>query len=215
MTSEFFIALVDDHALVRKGIRKVIEEDPRLEVVGEAGDAAEIFDILARKKVHLAIVDITIPNISGIELTSRIKSLYPKVKVLILTMHKGKELLEHAINAGADGYILKEDAPTELINAIKAIEKGQVYFSPLIIPKLTEAFVQVHRKGERSSLLSRRETEVLKLIAEGKSDKEIAEILHLSVRTVNNHRSNIMRKLQISKSTDLVRHAFSMGYISC
>jgi len=154
------------------------------------------------------------PNISGIELTARIKDLYPKTKVLILTMHKGKELLEHAIGAGADGYILKEDAPTELIDAIKIIEEGQVYLSPLIVPKLKEAYVQEHRKGERSTLLSRRETEILKLIAEGKSGKEIAEILHLSYRTVNNHRANIMAKLKVSKITDLVRHAFSMGYIA-
>jgi len=133
---------------------------------------------------------------------------------LILTMHKGKELLEHAIAAGADGYILKEDAPAELIDAINIIERGQIYLSPLLVPHLKEAFVQERRKGERSTLLTGRETEVLKLIAEGKSGKEIAAILHLSVRTVDNHRASIMRKLHVNKSTDLVRHALSMGYVS-
>ncbi len=207
------IALADDHVLVRGGIRKLIEEDPDLEVVGEAGNAVELLEILRQREVNLVIIDITMPHISGIELTARLKTLYPKIKVLILTMHKGQELVAHAIGAGADGYILKEDAPTELIDAVRLIGQGQVYLSPLIMPQLKQAFIQEHRKGEPSKLLTRRETEILKLIAEGRSSKEIAEILHLSVRTVNNHRGNVMRKLDVKKSTDLVRHALSMGYV--
>lgn len=211
--SRYLIVLADDHVMVRRGIRKIIEEDPHLEVVGEAGDGSELIQILRNEKVHLAIVDITMPNISGIELTGRIKAMYPKLKVLILTMHKGKELLEYAIAAGADGYLLKEDAPTELLDAIRSIEQGQVYISPLIVPYLKESYVQRHRKGARSELLSGREAEVLKLIAEGKSGREIAAILHLSIRTVDNHRAKIMKKLHVTKSTDLVRHALSMGYV--
>lgn len=210
----YLIVLADDHVLVRSGIRKIIEEDSHLQVVGEAGDGAELLELLRHKYVHLAIVDITMPSISGIQLTERIKAMYPELKVLILTMHKGKELLEHAFEAGADGYLLKEDAPAELLDAIRTIETGQVYLSPLMVPHLKEAFVRVHRQGARAAILSRRETEVLKLIAEGKSGKEIAAILHLSTRTVDNHRANIMKKLNASKSTDLVRYALAMGYIS-
>ena len=207
------IVLADDHVMVRQGIRKIIEEDPELEVVAEASDGSELFEVLRNVTAHLAILDITMPNISGIEATKRIKALYPQLKVLILTMHKGKELLEHAFAAGADGYLLKEDAPRELLNAIKTIQQGEVYMSPLIVPYLKELYVQRHQKGNGPGLLTARETEVLKLITEGKSSKEIAVLLRLSIRTVENHRAGIMRKLNVSKSTDLVRYAFSMGYV--
>jgi len=211
--SPYRIVLADDHVLVRQGIRKLIEESPDLQVVGESSDGSELFELLRNVKADLAIVDITMPNISGIEATKRIKALYPKIKVLILTMHKGKELLEHAIDAGADGYLLKEDAPKELLNAIRTIQQGRVYLSPLIVPTIQELYVQNHRKTAGSEILTVREAEILKLIAEGKSSKEIAAILFLSIRTVDNHRTNIMKKLNVRKSTDLVRYALSIGYI--
>ena len=213
MMSPYRIVLADDHVLVRQGIRKLIEESPDLQVVGEASDGSELFELLRNVKADLAILDITMPNISGIEATQRVKAIYPGLKVLILTMHKGRELLEHAIAAGANGYLLKEDAPRELLNAIKTIQQGEVYMSPLIVPYLKEFYVQRHRKVNQPDLLTARETEVLKLVAEGKSSKEIAAILCLSIRTVDNHRSNIMRKLNITKNTDLVKYALSMGYI--
>jgi DNA-binding NarL/FixJ family response regulator len=205
--------LADDHVLVRQGIGKLVEENPDLQVVGEASDGSELFEILRNVKTDLAILDITMPNISGIEATQRVKAIYPRLKVLILTMHKGKELLEHAFAAGADGYLLKEDAPYELLNAIRTIQKGEIYMSPLIVPHITEFYVQSHKKNGRSELLTARETEVLKLIAEGKTSKEISALLGLSIRTVDNHRGNILRKLNVSKSVDLVRHAMSMGYV--
>jgi DNA-binding NarL/FixJ family response regulator len=213
MMSPCRIVLADDHVLVRQGIRKLIEESPDLQVVAEASDGSELFEILRNVKADLAILDITMPNISGIEATQRIKAIYPRLKVLILTMHKGKELLEHAIAAGADGYLLKEDAPRELLNAIRTIQKEEIYMSPLLIPQITLFYVQTHKKNGGSELLTAREMEVLKLIAEGKASKEIAALLGLSIRTVDNHRSNIMRKLNVSKSVDLVRHAISMGYV--
>jgi len=213
MMSTYSIALADDHVLVRQGIRRIIEENPDLVVVAAANDGMELFDILRNTTVHLIITDITMPNVSGIEATKRIKERYPKTKVLILTMHKGKELLEHAIAAGADGYLLKEDASKELMKAIEAIRQGEIYMSPLVIPYIKELYVQNHRPAARSDILSARETEILKLIAEGKSSKEIAGILCLSIRTVDNHRANIMKKLNIGKNTDLVRYAISVGYI--
>ena len=213
MMSPCRIVLADDHVLVRQGIRKLIEESPDLQVVGEASDGSELLELLRNVKADLAILDITMPNISGIEATQRVKDIYPGLKVLILTMHKGRELLEHAIAAGANGYLLKEDAPRELLNAIKTIQQGEVYISPLIVPYLKEFYVRRHRKVNQPDLLTARETEVLKLVAEAKSSKEIAAMLCLSIRTVDNHRSNIMRKLNITKNTDLVRYAISMGYI--
>jgi DNA-binding NarL/FixJ family response regulator len=213
MMSPCRIVLADDHVLVRQGIRKLIEESPDLQVVGEASDGSELLELLRNVKADLAILDITMPNISGIEATQRVKAIYPGLKVLILTMHKGRELLEHAIAAGANGYLLKEDAPRELLNAIKTIQQGEVYISPLIVPYLKDFYVQRHRKVNQPDLLTARETEVLKLVAEGKSSKEIAAMLCLSIRTVDNHRSNIMRKLNITKNTDLVKYALSMGYI--
>src|SRR5512139_3229485 len=177
MMSPYRIVLADDHVLVRQGIRKLIEETPDLQVVGEASDGSELFELLRNVKADLAILDITMPNISGIEATQRVKAIYPGLKVLILTMHKGRELLEHAIDAGADGYLLKEDAPKELLNAIRTIQQGEVYISPLILPYLKEFYVQRHRKLNQPDLLTARETEVLKLVAEGKSSKEIAVVL--------------------------------------
>jgi DNA-binding NarL/FixJ family response regulator len=207
------IVLADDHVMVRQGIRKIIEENPDLEVVAEASDGSELLEVLHNVMAHLAILDVTMPTVSGIEATRRIKDIYPQMKVLILTMHKGRELLEHAFAAGASGYLLKEDAPRELLNAIRTIEQGEIYISPLIVPFLKEFFVQRHHKAKRPDLLTAREMEVLKLVAEGKSSKEIAMVLCLSIRTVDNHRANIMRKLNITKNIDLVRYALSMGYI--
>jgi DNA-binding NarL/FixJ family response regulator len=134
MMSPCRIVLADDHVLVRQGIRKLIEESPDLQVVGEASDGSELLELLRNVKADLAILDITMPNISGIEATQRVKAIYPGLKVLILTMHKGRELLEHAIAAGANGYLLKEDAPRELLNAIKTIQQGGYTSLPSLFP---------------------------------------------------------------------------------
>jgi DNA-binding NarL/FixJ family response regulator len=211
--SRCLIVLADDHVMVRQGIRTIIEENPDMEVVAEASDGSELLEVLRNITAHLAILDITMPTISGIEAMKRIKAIYPQLKVLILTMHKGKELLEEAFAAGANGYLLKEDAPRELLNAIRTIQQGEVYVSPLIVPHLKDFYVQRHQNVNRPDLLTARETEVLKLISEGKSSKEIAAILFLSIRTVDNHRANIMRKLNMNKNTDLFKYALSKGYI--
>ena len=213
MMSRYLIVLADDHVMVRQGIRRIVEDNPEFQVVAEASDGLELFDLLQNAPANLIIADITMPNISGIEATRRLKTLYPEMKVLILTMHKGKELLEHAIAAGADGYLLKEDAPRELMTAIAAIRRGEIYMSPLIVPYIRDLYLRSLRPADRPGILSARETEILKLIAEGKSSKEIAAILFLSIRTVDNHRARIMKKLNVNKNIDLVRYALSMGYI--
>lgn len=215
--SLYSIILAEDHALVRQGIRRILEDDPKLNVVGEAEDGFELLEVVRQKCPDMIILDITMPNLSGIEATKRLKANYPDIKILILTMHKGSESLSNAMASGADGYILKENASQDLIRAIKTLQEGGTYISPSLFPYLEEFFIQSHRGHHHfsdSNSLSGREIEIIKLIAEGKSSKEIAEILCLSYRTIQNHRTNILRKLNLTKSTDLVRYALRRGYIS-
>lgn len=208
------IVLAEDHGLVREGIKKIIEAIPGLRVVGEVGDGLELLELLKGLQVDMVILDITMPSLPGIEATREIKKAYPAVKVLILTMHKKKEYLNNAIAAGVDGYLLKEDAPKELLTAMDTIREGMIYVSPLLSSDLANLYFQSqrHTAAEPAAPLSPREIEIIKLIAEGKSSKEIAEILFLSFRTIQNHRTKIMRKLNLKKNTDLVRYAIREGY---
>jgi DNA-binding NarL/FixJ family response regulator len=208
------IILAEDHVLVREGIKKIIEAIPGLEVVGEVGDGPELLELLTGRAVDLVILDISMPSLPGIEATREIKKAYPAVKVLILTMHKKKEYLNNALAAGVDGYLLKEDAPKELLNAIEQIRQGMIYVSPLLSSDLVTLYVQNRRQvnAELADQLSPREIEIITLIAEGKSSKEIAEILFLSFRTIQNHRTKIMKKLNLKKNTDLVKYAIRKGY---
>jgi DNA-binding NarL/FixJ family response regulator len=157
------------------------------------------------------------PNLRGIEATREIKRIFPDLKILILTMHKSKEYLYHALSAGAEGYLLKEDADTELISSIETIQRGKIYISPLFSRELPNDFIRKYKGGQLKTPiepLSTREREVLKLIAEGKSNKEIADLLSISVRTVHHHRDNIMNKLDIRKTAELVKYAIQKGYTS-
>lgn len=208
------IILAEDHVLVREGIKKIIEAFPGLEVVGEVGDGPELMKLLKRLPADMVVLDISMPSLPGIEATREIKQTYPSVKVLILTMHKKKEYLNNAIAAGVDGYLLKEDAPKELLNAIEKIRQGMVYVSPLLASDLANLYVKRQRQeeAEPTEPLTPREIEIIKMIAEGKSSKEIAEIMFLSFRTIQNHRAKIMKKLNLKKNTDLVKYAISKGY---
>jgi len=208
------IILAEDHVLVREGIKKIIEAIPGLEVVGEVGDGLELLALLKGRAVDMVILDISMPSLPGIEATREIKKACPAVKVLILTMHKKTEYLNNALAAGVDGYLLKEDAPKELLNAIEQIRQGMIYVSPLLASALVTLFVQNRRQvnDDLADQLSHREIEIITLIAEGKSSKEIAEILFLSFRTIQNHRTKIMKKLNLKKNTDLVKYAIRKGY---
>jgi DNA-binding NarL/FixJ family response regulator len=210
------IVLAEDHVLVREGIKKIIEAFPGFEVVGEVGDGPDLMQLLQRLPVDMVILDISMPSLPGIEATREIKQTYPTVKVLILTMHKKKEYLYNAMTAGVDGYLLKEDAPKELLNAVEKIRQGMIYVSPLLASDLADLYVQGQRpgEGEEEMPLSAREIEIIKMIAEGKSSKEIAEILYLSFRTIQNHRAKIMKKLNLKKNTDLVKYAIHKGYVA-
>jgi DNA-binding NarL/FixJ family response regulator len=208
------IVLAEDHVLVREGIKKIIEAFPGLQVVGEVGDGPDLLRLLKRLSVDMVILDISMPSLPGIEATREIKQAYPTIKVLILTMHKKKEYLYDAMAAKVDGYLLKEDAPKELLSAIEKIRQGMIYVSPLLASDLANLYVQGQRQGEAKDTepLSPREVEIIKMIAEGKSSKEIAEILFLSFRTIQNHRAKIMKKLNLKKNTDLVKYAIHKGY---
>jgi DNA-binding NarL/FixJ family response regulator len=207
------IVLAEDHILVREGIKKIIEGIPGLQVVGEVGDGSELLRLLKKLPVDMVILDITMPTLSGIEATREIKQANPAVKVLILTMHKKKDYLHNAIASGVDGYLLKEDAPKELLSAIEKIRKGMIYVSPLLAGDLVNLYVQSQRQevAEPGEPLTPREIEITK-DAEGKSSKEMAEILFLSFRTIQNHRAKIMKKLNLKKNTDLVKYAIQKGY---
>lgn len=217
----YLIVLADDHMMFRQGVRRILEEISAFRVTGEVKDGLELLRLLQAAPPHLVILDISMPNLRGIEATREIKRSHPDMKVLILTMHKDKEYLYHALGAGADGYILKEDADDELVAAIESIRKGNVYISSLLSSQVSQLIVQSSRSTSptaedlsKTEPLSNREREVLKLIAEAKSSKEIADLLCISIRTVQHHRSNIMKKLDIKKSTDLVKYAIRKGYVS-
>ena len=211
------IVLADDHVLLRTGLKSILGKAAGLEVVGEAGDGLEVLNLLNRLKADMIILDISMPNLRGIEAIHEIKAIHPGLKTLILTMHKDKEYLHQAIQAGAEGYLLKEDADTELFSAIETIREGKIYVSPHLASDLVDDWAKI-RRGDahpvsKTDRLTTREKEVLKLIAEGKSSKEIAEMLSISVRTVEHHRANIMTKLHLKKTADLVKYALLKGYV--
>jgi DNA-binding NarL/FixJ family response regulator len=209
------ILLAEDHALVREGIKKIVEDFADLQVVGEVGDGLQLLEFLKTLGVDLVILDISMPKMPGIEAAKEIKRRYPVVKILILTMHKKKEYLSDAIAAGVDGYLLKEDLAKELGSAINRIRLGENYISPLLAQEMTSLLVQSHRlvPEQPEEPLTAREIEIVKLIAEGKSSREIADLLFLSFRTIQNHRTRIMRKLHLKKNTNLVKYAIQMGLL--
>jgi DNA-binding NarL/FixJ family response regulator len=204
----FEILLTDDHAIFRKGIRKILEEIDGVAVCGEANDGLELLEILKTTQPDLIILDISMPNLRGLEATEEIKKLYPEIKILLLTMHKKKRFVHLGLKAGADGFLLKEDADSELYRAIESLRQGNKYFSPL----LSSIMFDLTQARPETEALTRREREILKLLAEGKKSQEIADILFVSIHTVRVHRYNLMKKLKFKSLADLVRYAISYGF---
>ena len=205
----YTIILADDHAMFREGIKKIIERIDGALISGEVNDGLELLELLKKSNPNLVILDISMPNLRGLEAIREIKKTYPKVKILVLTMHKKKEFLRQALRDGADGFLLKEDAGSELIRAVQTVRDGGKYLSALLTNVLTTLAVE----EEKPEVLTKREKEVLKLLAEGKRSKEIATALYISPHTVRRHRSNIMEKLNINNLVDLVKYAISQSYI--
>ena len=209
--SLYQIILADDHLMFRNGIKRIIEDSKNLAVVGEAGDGLQLLELLKKTKPDMVILDISMPKLRGLETTREIKTRYPDIKVLILTMHRNKEYLLQAVSAKTDGYLLKEDTDRQLIVAIDSIRSGKIFLSPLMTEDLSQNLLGIIENADRSfdEVLSLREREVLTLLAEGKSSKEIADLLFISTRTVEHHRASINRKLKIDNIVDLgyAKHA--------
>ena len=209
------VVVADDHVLFRQGIKKLLEEMPGVEVIGEAGDGLELLNLLKELDPDIALVDISMPNIRGIEAAHEIRSLYPHTKILILTMHRSKEYLYHAISAGAHGYLLKEDSDIELLSAIETIRNDGIYVSQSLSGEMAGDLSRLIQ-GKAKDIggpLSNRETEVMKLISEGRTNNEIGEILSISPRTVETHRAHILEKLKLKRTADIVRYAMEKGIV--
>jgi DNA-binding NarL/FixJ family response regulator len=216
MGNRYCIILADDHVLVRRGLKLILEENSNLEIAAEVGDGLELLSVLQKINPDLIVLDVSMPNLRGIEAIPEIRRVRPNAKVLMLTMHKEEDYLYQAISAGANGYLLKEDAEKELFSAIEHIKNGKIYISPGLADQSMQNWARM-RRGEDDSQhiesLTVREREVLKLIAEGKSNKEIGDLLFISMRTVERHRANMMSKLNIRKTAELVQYALRKHYI--
>jgi len=210
------VLLAEDHTMFRQGIKKILEEAEDLKVVGEVSDGLELLEFLKNHPADILILDISMPGMRGIEAAYEAKKIRPNLKILILTMHKNTEYLYHSMNAGAEGYLIKEDSDTELLSAIRKVLRGERYVSRNLSLELTDDFLQRDRGEFRRPIdrLSIREREVLKLLAEGNSSKEIADLLFISSRTAEHHRANIKKKLDLRSTADLVKYAIKKGYAS-
>lgn len=214
--SHYRILLADDHALIRHGIRNLISNNPTLEVIGEVGDGEELLEFLQTNVPDLLILDISMPKLTGIEAVSKVKKLYPAIKILMLTMHKNKQYFYHAMSAGADGYLMKEDSDEELLLAIKRIQDGKSYLSPFLSQDFADDVISAYRNNRSSPFetLTKREREVLNLVVEGHTSKVMAEMLHLSPRTIDHHRANLLRKFDMRNTVDLVNFAVRNGFVT-
>jgi DNA-binding NarL/FixJ family response regulator len=205
------ILIADDHGIVRSGLRALLERQDDIEVIGEASDGIEARDMAVRDRPDIAIVDVKMPALTGLEATREIREQAPEVAVLILSMHDDERYLFEALKAGASGYVLKSQADQDLLDAIRAVERGE----PFLTPEAQLAMMKEVQEGghDREEELTPREQEIVKLAAEGNTNREIAEILELSEKTVENHRSNAMHKLGMRDRVELVRYAIRRGLI--
>lgn len=209
------VVLVEDHALVRAGVRALLRDVPGIKVVAEIGNGREAIDLIRSHQPNVVLMDITMPGLNGLEVTSRVAREHPGIKVVILSMHANEEYVLQALQAGAAGYLLKDAATVELELAIKAVARGETYLGPAISKRVIEDYLA--RLGDdRGPLehLTPRQREILQLIAEGKSTREIASLLNISVKTVETHRTQLMERLNIHDIAGLVRYAVRVGLIA-
>ena len=207
------VLIADDHGIVRSGLRLLLERQPDIEVIAEAADGAEAREIAVRERPDLAILDVRMPKLTGLQVTRELKKQAPEVSVLILSMHDDERYLFEALKAGASGYVLKTQADTDLMEAIRAVERGEPFLTPAAQQALIKDVLERGRQGEDEEELTPREEEIVKLVAEAHTTRQIAEILHLSEKTVENHRGNAMRKLGMRDRVELVRYAIRRGLI--
>jgi two-component system, NarL family, response regulator NreC len=211
------ILLADDHTLILAGLRLTIEQHADLVVVGEAGDGRQAVSLAASLKPDVAVLDIGMPNLNGIEAAKQITQGGSAPAVVVLSMHRDETYILRALKAGVRGYLLKDSAQSDLVRAIRSVAEGKSFFSPAVSKVLLEDYMRkLQRTGGEDSydLLTPREREILQLVAEGKSNKEVAAILNLSVYTVETHRSNIMEKLKLKSLPELILYAVRKGIIA-
>ncbi|WP_458248614.1 response regulator [Streptomyces sp. MAI_2237] len=214
-SSAIRILLADDHALVRRGVRLILDREPDLEVVAEAGDGAEAVDLIRTHDVDLAVMDIAMPRMTGLQATRELLRLKPALRVLMLTMHDNEQYFFQALKAGASGYVLKSVADRDLVAACRAAMRDEPFLYPGAVTALIRNYLDRIRNGEEppEQILTPREEEVLKLVAEGHSSKEIAEMLFISIKTVHRHRENLLHKLGLRDRLELTRYAIRAGLI--
>ena len=208
------VLIADDHGIVREGLRRLLEAEEDIKVCGEAADGREVLRQVEIHHPDVVVLDITMPKLGGLETLERLRSTLPRVKVILLSVHGDSPFIQSAVSLGADGYVLKNGRVEETMEAIRAVTRGGSYFSPVVAKEIVEQLRTPKAKAnEPFSLLSAREREVLHLIAEGLSAKEVASDLEISTKTVEAHRTSLMRKLGVRKATELVRYALRHGLI--
>jgi two-component system response regulator NreC len=215
-TERIRVLIVDDHAIVRAGIRFLLTSTDDVEVVGEARDAAEAMRRARELNPDIILMDVKLQGISGLEATRQLQRVQPDARVLMLTMHDDEEYFFEAVNAGASGYVLKEAAPEDLLSAIRTVHQGGIAFHPLLARRLLEDYLQRVRAGDEvvgGPQLTEREREVLRLTAEGHSARQLGELLFLSPKTVERHRANLMRKLNVHNRSELIQYALRKGLL--
>ncbi len=211
------ILIADDHAFVREGTRRILEQEPDLEVVAEAGDGEEAVRLASDLKPDVAIIDVAMPKLDGIEATRQIKALCPAVAVLVLSAYDDDQFVFGLLEAGAAGYLLKSVRGREIVDAIRAVDAGESVLHPSVARKVLNRFASVSSRAQRKKpleLLTDREMEVMRLVTKGLSNKDIADGLCLSVRTVQGHLANIFNKLRVSSRTEAVVHALKAGWVT-
>ncbi|HEV8700762.1 MAG TPA: response regulator transcription factor [Candidatus Polarisedimenticolia bacterium] len=211
------ILVADDHTIVRQGLRAILEGEPDMEVVGEAADGREAVKKAVCLAPDVVIMDVSMPKMNGLEATARIVKDNPSIRVVALTMHSSEEYVYSLLKAGAKGYLLKESVSSDLVEAIHAVEGGGTYLHPSISNRVVEGYLKGPQAGTHAGMvdvLTPREREILQLIAEGHTNKEIAGLLGLSVKTIENHRTRIMDKLEIHNVAGLTRYAIERGIAS-
>jgi two-component system response regulator NreC len=208
------VVIADDHAIVRAGLRALIHDEIGLELIGEAAGGYEAIELVERNQPEILVLDISMPDLDGISVTRKLKQNFPNLNILILTLHEDEAMLKEAIKAGASGYILKRAAESELISAIQVILRGDMYVDPSMLRSLLgEPIPASPQHSIRAETLTPRETEILKLIVDGFTNRQIGEHLNISIRTVEGHRANISDKLGLHSRLELVRYARQHGMI--
>ncbi len=210
------VLLVEDHAIVRQGVRLLLDGQPDMEVIGEADEGGKALDLVTQKDPDVVLMDLAMPGINGLEATAEIKKRRPDVQVIALTVHDNDEYFFQMITAGAAGYVLKGADPSELLEAIRTVHQGEVFLHPPLTTKLVRDYLRRVPLGEVSDsfdTLSDRERQVLRLVGEGQTTQEIADALGISVSTVQTHRNHIMEKLNLHKRSELMKYAVRRGLI--